>query len=53
MYIDVYKGDDNFATSGATVLSDLDMQEIYRAIDSAATGRILSLFWDTAATSIL
>ena len=44
MYIDVYKGDDNFATSDATVLSDLDLQETYKAIDSVATGRIPSLF---------
>ena len=35
VYIDVYKGDDNFATSGATSLADLDLQETYRAIDSA------------------
>ena len=46
VYIDVYKGDDNFVTSGATLLSDLDPQETYRAIDSAATGRIPSLFCD-------
>ena len=38
MYIDVYKGDGNFATSGATLLSDLDLKETYRAIDSVATG---------------
>ena len=25
VYIDVYKGDDNFVTSGATLLSDLDL----------------------------
>ena len=42
MYIDVYKGDDNFATSA--VLSDLDLQETYKAIDSVATGGIPSLF---------
>ena len=35
--------DDNFVTSGATLLSDLDLQETYRAIDSVATGRIPSL----------
>ena len=35
VYIDVYNGDDNFATSGATSLADLDLQETYRAIDSA------------------
>ena len=46
MYIDVYKGDDNFVTSGATLLSDLDPQETYRAIDSVATGRIPSSFCD-------
>ena len=44
MYIDVYKGDDNFVTSvTSTLLSDLDLQETYRAIDSVATGRIPSL----------
>ena len=46
MYIDVYKGDDNFVTSGATLLSDLDPQETYREIDSVATGRIPSSFCD-------
>ena len=44
VFIDVYKGDNNFATSGATSLSDLDLQETYRARDSVATGRIPSLF---------
>ena len=44
VYIYVYKSDDNFATSDATLLSDLDLQETYRAIDSVATGRIPSLF---------
>ena len=44
MYIDVYRDDDNFATSGAMLVSDLDLQETYRAIDSVATGRIPSLF---------
>ena len=43
MYIDVYKSDDNFFTSGATLLSDLDLQETYRSIDSVATGSIPSL----------
>ena len=43
VYIDVYKGDENFVTSGATLLSDLDLQETYRAIDSVANGRIPSL----------
>ena len=43
VYIDVYKSDDNFVTSGATLLSDLDLQETYKAIDSVATGRIPSL----------
>ena len=38
VYIDVYKGDDKFVTSDATLLSDLDLQETYRAIDSVATG---------------
>ena len=44
MYIDVYKGEDNFVTSGATLLSDLDLQETYKAINSVATGRVPSLF---------
>ena len=44
VYIDVYKGDENFVTSGATLMSDLDLQETYRAIDSFATGRISFLF---------
>ena len=44
VYIDVYNVDDNFATSGATLVSDLDLQETYRAIDSVASGRIPSLF---------
>ena len=39
VYIDVYNVDDNFVTSGATLLSDLDLQETY----SAASGRIPSL----------
>ena len=33
------KGDNNFVTSGATLLSNLDLQETYKAIDSVATGR--------------
>ena len=33
-------------TSGVTWLLDLDMQETYRAIDSVATGSILSLSCD-------
>ena len=37
------KANDNFATSGAMLLSDLDMQETYKAVDSVATGRIPSL----------
>ena len=44
VYIDAYKGYENFVTSGATVMSDLDLQETYRAIDRVATGRIPSLF---------
>ena len=44
VYTDVYKVDDNFVTSGATLLSDLDLRRTYRAIDSVATGRIPSLF---------
>ena len=43
VFIDVYKAEDNFVTSGANLLSDLDLQETYRAIDSVATGRIPSL----------
>ena len=43
VYIDVYKADENFVTSGATLLSDLYLQETYRAIASVATGRIPSL----------
>ena len=44
MCIGVYKDNDNFVTSGVTLLSDLDLQETYRSIDSVATGRIPSLF---------
>ena len=44
VYTDVYKVDDNFVTSGATLRSDLDRQETYRATDSVATGRKPSLF---------
>ena len=43
LFIDVYKAGDNFFTSGAMLLSDLDLQETYRAIDSVATGRVPSL----------
>ena len=43
VFIDVYKAEDNFVTSGANLLSDLDLQETYRAIDSFATGTIPSL----------
>ena len=32
VFIDVYKADDKVATSGATLLSDLDLQETYRAL---------------------
>ena len=39
VYIDVYKADDYCAT----LLSDLDLQETYKAMDSVATGRIPSL----------
>ena len=46
--MDVYKGDDNFSTFGATLLSDLDIQETYKAIDSVATGKIPSLFCDSS-----
>ena len=43
LFIDVYKADNKIATSGATSLAGLDLQRTYRAIDSVATGRILSL----------
>ena len=42
VFIDLYESDENFVTSGATLLSDLDLQETYKAIDSVATGRIPS-----------
>ena len=48
LFIDVYKGDDNFVTSGATLLSDLDLQETYRTIDIVATGGISSSFCDAS-----
>ena len=38
VYIDVYKGSDNFVTSDATLLFDLALQKTYRAIDSVVTG---------------
>ena len=44
VFIDVYKGDNKFATSGATALADIDLRRTYRAIDSVAPGRIPSLF---------
>ena len=46
--MNVYKGDDNFATFGAALLSDLYLQETYKAIDSVATGKIPSLFSDSS-----
>ena len=46
VFINVYKEDDNFGTSGATLRSDLDLQETYRAIESVPTGRIPSIFCD-------
>ena len=46
VFIDVYEGDENFVTSGATLLSNLDLQETYKAIESVATGKIPSLFCD-------
>ena len=46
VFIDVYKADDKIATSGAKLLADIDLQRTYKAIDSAATGRIRSLFCD-------
>ena len=46
VFIDVYKNDDKIATSGATLLADINLGRtyIYRAIDSVATGRTPSLF---------
>ena len=46
IFIDVYKADDKIATSGVTLLADIDLRRAYRAIDSVATGRIPSLFCD-------
>ena len=48
LFIGVYKAGDRIVTSGALSLSDLDLQEAYRAIDSVATGSIHvpSLFCD-------
>ena len=43
MYIDVYEGDNNFVTSSATLLSDLDLQKTYKAINGVATSRMPSL----------
>ena len=40
LFIDVYKADDKIATSGASQLTDLDMQRTYKAIDSVATGSV-------------
>ena len=51
MYIDVYNVDDNFATSGATLVSDLDLQETYGARDSVATGGIPSLSCGTTTSN--
>ena len=44
LFIDVYKSDNKIATSGATLLSGLDLHRTYRAIDSVATGRINIFF---------
>ena len=44
VFIDVYKADDKIATSGTTLLADIDQRRTYKAIDSVATGRIPSLF---------
>ena len=38
VFINVYKADDKIATSGATLLADIDLRRTYRAIDSVATG---------------
>ena len=42
VFIDVYKADDEIATSGAKLLADINLRRTYRAIDSVATGRIPS-----------
>ena len=47
LFIDVYKVDDKIGPSGATSLTDIDLQRTYRAINSVATGRIPSLFCDS------
>ena len=44
VFIDVYKADDEIATSGAPSLADIDLRRTYKTIDSVATGRIPSLF---------
>ena len=44
VFIEVYKADDKIVTSGATSLADINLRRTCRAIDSAATGRIPSLF---------
>ena len=44
VFINVYKADDEIATSEATSLADIDLRRTYRAIDCVATGRIPSLF---------
>ena len=41
--IDVYKANDKIATSGAMLLTGIDLQKTYKAINSVATGRIPSL----------
>ena len=46
VFIDVYNADDQIATSGATLLADIDLRRTYRAIDSVAAGRIPSVFCD-------
>ena len=51
VFIDVYKGYDNFATSGATLLPDLDFAKKHKAIDSVATGTIPSLSCDNSISS--
>ena len=43
VFIDVYKSDDKIATSGAMLLTGIDLQKTYKAINSVATGRIPSL----------
>ena len=44
VFINVYKANNESATSGAKSPADINLRRTYRAIDSVATGRIPSLF---------